>query len=300
MRFALVVLFVTATASAQTPAPKKYQTGFCPKTAELGTSPRGEYWFEGALGKKHVRVYLNRGGEGVAGVLYDTEGWVPVFLGGKWTGGQSGAMELTARTQRDYEIAEVKEQINEAGELVGTWTARGEQVGTPFHWKAVTQPRCDGKEAWKNFHDSHWPITFSYPGSWHVSSTEDSITLTCPDASLMAYDEYEIRVWQGPEANTAASDVVQCGEKWIYGYGCKCGREMDGCKAAVAAEQEGMTVLTADEREWRVYCRDGGYAGLGEGSRRIVTFGDAWIVIEAEGAAGELVGRLAGTAKKRR
>jgi hypothetical protein len=298
MRLALVVLFVMATASAQTPPPKQYQTGFCPKTAELEAGPRAEYWFEGVLGKKHVRMYLNRGGAGVVGVFYETESWVPVFLGGKWIAGQPGAVELTARTQRDFEIGEVKGQLNE-GELVGAWTPKGEETGISFRFKAVAQPKCDGTEPWKSFHDSHWPITFSYPASWHVSATQDSITLTCPDASLMAYDEHEIRIWQGPEANNAASDVVQCGDKWIYGYGCKCGRNIDGCKEAVAAEQEGMTVLTADDRAWRVYCRDGGYVGLGKGSRRILTFGDAWVVIEAQGAPAELVVRMLATAKRR-
>ncbi len=298
MRLVLLVLFVMATVSAQTPPPKQYQTGLCPKTAELGPVPRGEYWFEGVLGKKHVRLYLNRGGEGVVGVFYDTESWVPVFVGGKWTTGQPGAIELTARTQRDFEIGEVNAQLNE-GELVGAWTAKGDQTVLSFRLKEAAQPKCDGKEPWKNFHDAHWPITFSYPASWHVSATDGSITFTCPDASLMAYDEYEIRVWQGPEANNATSDVVQCGEKWIYGYGCKCGRDIGDCKAAVAAEQEGMTVLTADDRAWRVYCRDGGYVGLGAGSRRILTFGGAWIVVEAEGAPAELVGRMVATAKKR-
>ena len=298
MRLALLVLFLIARLSAQTPPPKQVQTGICPKTAELGTAPRGEYWFEGVLGRKHVRMYLNRGGDGMVGVFYDTETWVPVFLGGKWAAGQPGAIELTARTQRDFEIGEVKGQLN-GGELVGVWTAKGEENGISFRFKAVPQPNCDGKEPWKNFHDSHWPISFSYPASWHVSVTDDSITLTCPDASLLAYDEYEIRVWQGPEANTATSDVVECGDKWIYGYGCKCGRDTDGCKAAVVADQEGMTVLTADGRAWRVYCRDGGDVGLGAGSRRILTFGDAWIVIEAEGPPAELVGRMVATAKQR-
>jgi hypothetical protein len=298
MRFVLLTLAVVATVSAQTPSPKRYQTGFCPSTAEIEADPRGEYWFEGVLGKKHVRMYFKRGGPGVVGVFYDTEVWVPVFLGGKWTAGQPVAIELTARTKRDFEIGELKVQLNE-GELAGVWTPKGEEIGISFHLKAVPQPKCDGKEPWKNFRDSHWPITFSYPGSWHVTTADDSITLTCPDASLMAYDEYEIRLSQGSEANTATSDVVQCGDNWIYGYACKCGRDIDGCKTALPAEQEGMTVLTADDREWRVYCRDGGYVGLGSGSRKILTFGDAWIEVEAEGAPAELVGQLVSTAKKR-
>jgi hypothetical protein len=132
-----------------------------------------------------------------------------------------------------------------------------------------------------------------------VSIDGDSITLTCPDASLMAYDGYQVSVRQGAEANNATSDFVQCGDKWSYGYDCKCG-DVSRCKNAPATERGGMMILRGDERGWRTYCRNGGYIGQGEGVRRILTFGDTWIDVEGQGPPSELVEKIVSTAKRRR
>lgn len=299
MRFALLPVVIVATALAQAPTPKQQQTGYCPKTAVLEASPQQQFWFEGTLGKRHVRMYLDRGGDGVVGVFYDTADWVPVLLGGKWMSGPTEKMELIARSERDVGLGVMKGRLTANG-LVGEWTQGNEDKEIAFHLKGVPQPKCDGKEPWKSFNDSHWPITFSYPASWHISTAEKSVTLTCPDASWMAYEEQEIHVLQGADEDKEPTDFVQCGEKWIYGYDCKCGRERDGCQTAAAENREGMTVLKADKLEWRVYCRDGGYVGSGWGDRRILTFEDTWIVVEAEGTAAELVERIAGSAKRRR
>ena len=115
----------------------------------------------------------------------------------------------------------------------------------------------------------------------------------------MAYGGYEVDVRQGAEANNATSDFVQCGDKWNYGYDCKCG-DISHCKTAPASMRDGMTILRGDEREWRTYCRNGGYVGQGDGVRRILTFGDMWIVAEGQGPAAEMVERIVGTAKRRR
>ena len=299
MRFALLMLAVLATASAQAPGEKRqYQTGSCPKTAELEVAPRAEYWFEGALGKKHIRMYLERGGPGVVGAFYDTIDWNPLTLGGRWIASQPEAIEVTARGERDATAGHLKAQLTAEG-LAGTWLGSGEENGVDFHLKTVAQPKCDGSEGWRVFKDAHWPVTFSYPGSWHVSASEDSITLTCPDPSLMAYDGYEISVSQGTTANNATSDFIQCDDKWIYGYACKCDKT-ERCKVAPASDRGGMTILKADEVEWKAYCRGGGYAGEGSGDRRILTFDDAWIVVEAQGTPAELVERIVGTAKRRK
>jgi hypothetical protein len=298
MRFALLMLAVLVTASAQAPGQKQYQTGSCPKTAELEVSPQDKYWFEGVLGHKHVRMYLERGGEGVVGVIYDTTDWAPLMLGGRWIASENGTIEVTARNQREAETGLLKGHLT-AGGLVGVWSPQDEQNDVPFRLKAVPQPKCDGNEPWKIFDNANWPVIFSYPRSWHISTGTDSITLTCPDASLMAYEGHEINVTQGAEANNATSDFVQCGDKWIYGYDCKC-KDVTRCKTAPATDREGMTILQGDEREWRAYCRGGGYVGVGHGKRRILTFGDTWIVVEGQGAPAELVERLVGTAKRRR
>jgi hypothetical protein len=296
MRLAVVVVLVLTEAFAQAPEKKQYQTGFCPRTAELEAGPSQKYWFEGALGQKHVRMYLERGGEGVVGVMYDTVDWVPLTLGGRWIAGKE-TIEVTAFTERDAMGGVLKGQATASG-FTGVWSQEGGENGLPFRLKTVTQPKCDGSERWKTFEDGRWPVSFSYPGSWHVSTSADSITLTCPDASLMAYDGYEIDVKQGAEANTVTSDFIQCENKWIYGYDCRCDNATR-CKIAPAADQGGMTMLRGDKIEWRVYCRGGGYVATGSGDRRVLTFGDTWIVVEGEGPPGELVERIVGTAKKR-
>jgi hypothetical protein len=299
LRYAPLILawFVLTAARAQAPGGKQYQSKFCPKTAELEVSPSAKYWFEGYVGKKHVRMYLERGGAGVVGVVYDSADWVPLILGGRWTSGDLEAVEMTALSARDTTAAVVRGHVTAHG-FDGMWVAGGEENGTAFQLKTATEPRCDGSGSWKAFQDGHWPVTFSYPASWHVRTSGDTVTLTCPDPALMAYDGYEINVMQGEDANNATTDFVQCGDKWIYGYECKC-EDATRCKDAPAEEREGMTILRGEKREWRADCRGGGYVGEGQGDRRIVTFGDTWIVVEGQGPVAVLVEKIVGTAKKK-
>jgi hypothetical protein len=277
---------------------KQYQTAFCPKTAELEVAPSHKYWFEGTIGQKHVRMYLERGGGAVVGVFYDTTDWSPLTLGGRWIDGEEGAVELIARNEWDFEGGSLKGEISAQG-LSGVWSPSKDESQVTFHLKEVEQPKCDGKGTWRVFEDGHWPIRFSYPASWHVSVSGDSVSLICPDPSLMAYDGYEIDITQGPTANNATTDFVQCGDKWIYGYACQCG-EAKRCKSAPVSEQSGITILNGDDRDWPVYCRGGGALGAGHGRREILTFEDAWIVVEGQGPPADLVERIVGTAKKRR
>ena len=298
MRRALLTLLLVTAATAQTPGGKPLQTAFCPKTAEMETAPSGKYWFEGNLGQKHVRMFLERGGAGVVGILYDTADWMPLTLGGRWSGGQDGTVEATARNDRDAELAIVRGKVSERG-FSGTWSTGEDGERLPLELKAVARPKCDGSEAWKVFNDKRWPITFSYPGSWHLSVNGDTVTLTCPDAAMMAYDGYEIDVLEGADANTVTSDFVQCGDTWLYGHdNCKCGEEKH-CALAPVAERGGMTILKGDDIAWRAFCRGGGYVGPGQGDRQVLTFGDNWIVMEGRGPAAELVERMVGTAKRR-
>ena len=299
MRAALLILLVCIPVSGQTRQENPPQTGVCPKTAELGESPQQEFWFEGTLARKHVRMYLHRGGSGVVGVFYETTDWVPIFLGGEWLSDASQGVELTALNGRDAQVGALKGEISAAG-LSGVWTPRNEPDGAAVHLKAVTQPKCDGNEPWKKFEDSHWPVSFSYPGSWHLSVQPDTITISCPDPSLFAYDGRDISVLQANDAQNASSDFVHCEKQWIFGYDCKCGRDSNGCNPASVLDRDAMTELKADPRESRVYCRDGGYVGLGAGARRIFTFGDNWIVLETEGPATRLIDRVAASVRTRK
>jgi len=301
VRYLLVTVVVLCSASAQEPAQnigKQYQTAFCPKTAELEVAPSRKYWFEGTIGQKHVRMYLERGGGAAVGAFYDTADWSPLTLGGRWIDEGEGAVELIARNEWDFEGGSLKGELSGRG-LSGVWSSSKEESQVGVHLKEVEQPRCDGKGAWKSFEDRNWPISFSYPASWHVSVSGDSVSMVCPDPSLMVYDGYEIDITQRPAANNATTDFVQCGDKWIYGYACQCG-DAKRCKTAPASERDGITILNGDDRDWPVYCRGGGTLGGGSGRREILTFGDAWVVVEGQGPPAELVERIVGTAKKRR
>ena len=123
------MLAVLVTASAQAPGEKQYQAGVCPRTADLEVSPSQKYWFEGEIGKKHVRMYLERGGDGVVGVFYDTMNWVPLILGGKWIA-QQDAIEMIALTERDAENGLLKGQVT-AGGITAIWSAETSRMGSP-------------------------------------------------------------------------------------------------------------------------------------------------------------------------
>ncbi len=285
-----------ALAQVPTPGGKQYQTAFCPKTAELETAPSQKYWFDGVIGHKHVHMYLERGGDAVVGAFYDTTDWNPLTLGGRWIGEGQGAVELTARTEWDFDSGTLNGQLTPRG-LSGVWLPGKEEHEIAFHLKEVEQPECDGNGAWKVFAGEHWPVSFSYPASWHISVSDDSISLTCPDASLMAYDGFEIDITQRSAANNITTDFVQCGDKWIYGDACQCA-DAKRCKVAPISERNGMTILNGDELDWPVYCRGGGQIGPGRGRREILTFEDAWVVVEGQGPPADLVERIVATAKR--
>jgi hypothetical protein len=54
---------------------------YCPQTARLSGRP-ADRWFEGTIGPKHVRMYVERGGQEVVGLYYDVADWKPILLGG--------------------------------------------------------------------------------------------------------------------------------------------------------------------------------------------------------------------------
>jgi hypothetical protein len=283
-------------ASTLAPQGRQYQTAFCPNTAQLEVAPSQKFWFEGSFGQKHMRVYFERGGTGVVGVFYNLADWAPITLGGQWIGGAQPSVALTAYGERESELGRLTGEIT-AGSFNGVWSASGTS-DIPVHLKQTPQPKCDGSGPWKFLNDKRWPIGFSYPGTWRVNITAETITLTCPDPSLMAYEGSEIDVLQGTEANTVTSDFVQCGDKWIYGYGCKC-ENASKCTTAPAVNRDNMTILQGDNIEWRLYCRGGGYVGQGDGHRRVITFGDTWIAVQGQSRAGDLVDRIVATAKRR-
>src|SRR5579862_2302467 len=98
MRFSACLMFLliltTCTWAQKADAQKaedtrNLQTGYCPQTRELQAEPSQQFILDGSMGKRHVRMYLDRGGSQVVGLFYYSEGdWEPTALGGDWDGGR--------------------------------------------------------------------------------------------------------------------------------------------------------------------------------------------------------------------
>jgi hypothetical protein len=252
----------------------------CPHTATLGNSPSDEYWLDGKSGIRHIRMYVERGGEGVVGVLYDTADWNPVLLGGQWRG--IGEMELNVTTVDHGALGHLSGKLR-SGRFAGVWNkADGSRerislkVGAePSHYDPYY-----ASEPLRTFRDLRWPITFSYPAWWRLEVGE-SIILTDPDPIRMAIGNGQIEVVRN--AVLSEGGVLKCGDKWEYGDSCEdCENASPdsalSCAPFKVTKRNGMTILNADAHEWRLYCIDGGYIGQGDGASRYIDIGDSsWI-----------------------
>src|SRR6516162_11230297 len=92
----------------------------------------------------------------------------------------------------------------------------------------------------------------------------------------MAYDKFNVSITEGTRAELKDRGFVQCGDRWKYGRSCDC-TDAQSCKTVPVSKQAGMTVLDANLDEWRVYCRDGGYVGQGDGYDRIFLIDENWV-----------------------
>ena len=87
--------------------------------------------------------------------------------------------------------------------------------------------------------------------------------------------------------------------QWRYGLGCDC-ENLDQCRAATVSDRKGMTILGGDEREWRVYCRNGGYVAQGDGHYHVLLIDNRWVQLYGMGPPSGLVERIVATGKRRR
>lgn len=214
MRFTLAglaLLLLIPAISAQVSSQKQVstsedQTGFCPQTHALQAEPQAEYWFEGTIGERTARMYLDRGGRGVVASLYFTAGdWTPVLLGGEW---DNGAIELTDATEQHPLTLRLQGRLTNEG-FAGTWASAANDAALPVRLAAVPQPKCDGRGAWKRFESPRWPASFSYPANWRLHESGDSITFTCPDPRAMAY-ESDVTVNAGDAKPSGQNGLAQC------------------------------------------------------------------------------------------
>jgi len=276
-----------------------YQSAVCPSEPALELDPSSQYWLEGSLGPRRVRMYLGRGGEAVVGVLYDTENWLPLILGGRWKEG--GVVELTARIE-DTPVGQLDGRVMTAG-FAGFWKPQRNIAikNGPVRLKTISQPNCTQLTgALRRFSDLQWPVTFSYPDSWRLNVQADALRLTCPDPSAMAYSDFDIKVIQGSLASKGdgAGNFVRCGGTWRYGRFCDCDN-LDACKEAEVNHRDGIAILAGDEQEWRVYCRNGGYVASGFGYDRLLLIDNRWVELSGQGPPSELIEEIVKTVRRR-
>lgn len=302
-----LVLLTAGTGFGQDEAAKPEDEGiqhtssyvYCPWTHALDADGRSEeHWFEGETRAGTMRMYLDRGGVGVVGLFYWAVGdWKPVFLGGVWRGEH---YELAAETLEE-ELPKPKpaghlEGRMVSGDFVGSWTAEGAKQSEPLRLREVQKPGCEGRGAWKEFKDPAWSFSFSYPAEWHLKREEDSVELTCPDPEAMT-EGRTIRILQGIGESRNLIGLERCGGVWKKDCECDENNHVFYC-VPQATRLNGMTMLNLDGQEWRVYCRDGGYVGQGEGTMRVLFAGERWVELIGLLPSEELMERLLKSVKR--
>jgi hypothetical protein len=295
-----LLLILACSVSAQGPeppkpaAPKNLQTGYCPQTRQLEAEPSQKFFFDGTIGMRHVRMYLDRGGSAVVGLFFYLSGdWTPTSLGGDWN---NGNIEMSDATDGHPATGQLKAALAD-NRLNGTWTALNTTQPEPVRLSVTPEPRCNGHENWKRFDNPAWPVSFSYPESWHIEQSGRSATLTCPNPASVAYQD-QVSIYAGTGDPDGPPDtptqLLKCGDTWRYGESfCDCNKpESLSCSTAKTTRKYSATILDVSDREWRIYCRDGGYVAQGEGQDRIVILQGTWIEIVGQGKSSEIVDRL--------
>lgn len=294
---ALLLTFASfVTAQATNPQDNdNLQTGYCPNTHQLEVAPSQKFFFEGRIGRRHVRLYLNRGGSGVVGLFFDMgDNWEVSQFGGTWKDRKIDASDAT----EDHPASARLEATVGDNRLTGSWTGANNRP-EPVSLVSIPEPKCDGKGDWKRFDESTSRVTFSYPESWNLEQDRDGIRLTCPDPYEIAYN-HNMGITMGTGAFKGPADLKKCGDKWVYNSTCDCGRdEGSSCHVAKVTRSGSATILDVSDQEWRVYCRDGGYVGQGDGEDIVVLLPHSWLEIFSSSNSSEVVTRLIKTIKER-
>lgn len=267
------------------------QTAYCPQTHPLEVEPSQKFFFDGTIGKRHIRMYLDRGGSGVVGLFFDKATWQVTELGGTWNNGQ-----INASDEAEEHPATERLSASLAGDrLIGSWSPVNSNDAEPVDLTIIPEPKCDGKESWTRFDDSRSSASLSYPASWHLNQGRNGVWITCPDPSEIAYSQ-DVYIQMGSGEFQGPPELLQCGDSWIYrttGSKCDCDHPDDaGCHTTRAVRRGSAIVLDVGEHEWRNYCHGGGYMGQGSGEDRIVLLPHSWVEIMAQGKSSEAIDRF--------
>ena len=269
------------------------QTGYCPQTHELEAEPSQRFFLDGTIGKRAVRMFLDRGGSGIVGLFYYSEGdWTPTVLGGSWNEG--GNVEMTDGTESRPASGRLQGELTD-GHFTGTWQSLSSGSFEAVKLSTIQKPECDGKGPWKRFDDPKWPISFAYPANWLLHVSPGSIALICPNPEEIA-SRTQVDIYEGQGAPDGPTQLFQCGKGWKFGDDCGCEYGNDlRCQPAKVHHKEHETILDVSDREWRYYCRDGGYVAEGDGVDRIVLLQDSWLEVVSQIGTSGIIDRLIGT-----
>ena len=302
---ALLTLVLAAGACAQSPDSKiTKQTDrtedywYCPRTHSLEDAPSQKFFLDGSIGKRAIRMYIDRGGSGVVGLFFDKETWQVTEFGGNWNNGQ-----IDASDEAEGHPATGRLSASLSGSrLVGSWTSVNSNAAEAVDLSTIAEPTCDGKESWKRFDSAESPVSFSYPASWHFEQDREGVWLTCPDPAEIAYSQ-DVYIRMGSGHFQGPPQLLKCEGKWIYrtaGSECDCDHpDEPDCHAAKAVRRGSAVILDVGEHEWRNYCHSGGYVGQGYGEDRVILLPHSWIEIMAQGKSSGLIDRLVDSAKER-
>ena len=295
LRFAAVIstgLFLFASITAAQDCPPKPIFG-------PGPGPQWEKWFVGSIAGHGVRMHLQAKGGTTKGEFYKLDDWKPIIVGGRAR--TNGELLLHDEQEDECERDEcagtaVLQVRLAANVLTGTWRASADAQPTSVRMHAEPAPRCSDLGPQHTFHDPAWPVTFAYPATWHVDASPETITLTCPDPDLMAYNGLDVTLTAGnvlpggdlPETAGFARDAQG---NWHHGA------ETDDETEPAVAEQRGglMIVRSRSGSGERGYCREGGYVGQVDMYDALVVSGNRWVLIHGAGSMSEAVQPLVKT-----
>jgi hypothetical protein len=272
---------------------------YCPRTHALEGAPEEEYWLMGTIRNSTVRMYLHRAGADVVGLFYATEGdWTPTFLGGEWS---AKGIKLLGESADEVPTGRLDIQLVN-GAFIGRWKSDQSDHADQVRLATTKKPACDGRGVWKRFDDPKWPVSFSYPASWHVKeytdSNSDVLELICPDPEKMTYS-FGVTIFEGKGKPGGPWELVQCPKGWRFGPSCDSYDENAAtAQAAKLSQQPDKTVLGL-VHEWRVYCSDGGYRGQTEGDDEVVILRNSWAEFMGSVSGSGFVDRLAKSAHVR-
>jgi hypothetical protein len=241
-------------------------------------------------------MYIERGGDVVvASFYYVHSNWTPVFLAGKWS---NETVNISVQPENPFAPQEgydpqapgrLEAKLTKTG-FTGFWTPPNAQTNVPARLAFEATPQCDGTGPLKRFSDPGWPISFNYPDAWHLddSGVGDylSFRLICPNAAMMFYES--------SLNHLAILGYHYEGGKWTHHW--MYGDEVD----TVGQQQHGMTTVDGDAREWRIYCRGGGYVAQGEGHQRLLITGNRWVNISGDLEYADAVLRIVASARPRK